>query len=55
MEGYEETWMDNEQYIVLAMYIHQHEFKKIESIGQLTRYISPGYGAHGVMEGYEER
>ena len=31
------------------------KIKNIESIGPLTRYISPGYGAHGIMEGYEER
>ena len=25
-----------------------------ESIRPLTDYVSPGYGGHGVMEGYEE-
>ena len=28
--------------------------ENIQSIRPLTRYISPGYGGHGVMEGYEE-
>ena len=28
--------------------------ENIESIRPLTRYISPRYGGHGVMEGYEE-
>ena len=27
---------------------------KLESIGPLTSYVSPGYGGHGVMKGYEE-
>ena len=27
---------------------------KLESIGPLTCYVSPGYGAHGVMEGHEQ-
>ena len=28
--------------------------EKLESIGPLTRYVVPGYGRHGVKEGYEE-
>ena len=26
---------------------------KLESVGPLTGYVSRGYGAHGVMEGYQ--
>ena len=28
--------------------------KKTESSESLTRYVSPGYGGHVVMEGYNE-
>ena len=44
----------------IHVHVHHHEIKKykckenIESIGPLTDYVSPRYGGHGVMEGYEE-
>ena len=45
------------------MYIHTINYKKdkcmymdkLESIRPLASYVSPGYGGHDVMEGYEER
>ena len=41
------------------MHIHTIKHKKYidkekESSESLTSYVSPGYGGHGVMEGYNE-
>ena len=38
----------------MYMYIHHMYIKETESIGQLTDYVSPRYGGHVAMEGYEQ-
>ena len=43
------------QYKVRVRYIYIYMYMvKLESIGPLTYYICPGYGAYVVMEGYEQ-